>query len=76
MGDMRMASLVIGCGDSDLRARIAYYWSDDGGSNLLRVVNDQMDERHSRGQGTGRHQQKRFLLLHGHIGRGSTVTSF
>ena len=26
--DIRRSALVIGCGDSDLRARIAYYWSD------------------------------------------------
>ena len=30
-GDMRRATLVIGCGDSDLRARIASDRSDGGG---------------------------------------------
>ena len=35
MTDIRRALLVIGCGDSDLCARIASYWS--GGTGLASV---------------------------------------
>ena len=42
MGDMRRATLVIGCGDSALRARMASDRSDGGGSNLSRVAIDHM----------------------------------
>ena len=64
---MRREALVIECGDSDLRARIASNRSEEGGSNMLRVAIDQMDERHGRSQGTiGRQQQKKILLKRGH----------
>ena len=67
MGDMRRAALVIECSDSDLSARIASDRSEGGGSNLLRVVIDQMAERHGRVQGMGRQpRRKRLLLRHGH----------
>ena len=35
MRDIRRAALIIGCGDSDLRARIASYWS--GGAGVASV---------------------------------------
>ena len=38
MGDMRRAALVIGCGDSDLRARITSNWLE--GERGLEYVKD------------------------------------
>ena len=55
MVDMRRAALVTGCGNLDLRARIASNCSKGGGLNLSRVAINQMAERHGPGQGmTGR----------------------
>ena len=66
MGDMRRAALAIGCGDSDLRARIASKLSEGGrGSNISRVEIVQMAERQGRAQGTTG-QRKCLLLQRGH----------
>ena len=60
VGDMRRKSLVIGCGDSDLSARIASDRSAGVGFDSVlsldfsRVAIDQMAERHGNGRAGGR----------------------
>ena len=68
MGDTRGATLVIRCSDSDLIARIAYDRSEGGGLNLLRVVIDQMAERHGRGRGRDNSDSKNYSSSDAAIG--------
>ena len=47
MGDLRRAAPVIGCGESDLRARITSNCSEGGGGSEFFESGDQSDGRAS-----------------------------